>query len=193
VRSKFKIQVVGFGLIALIFLIGRFLVPPEQMALTMISLSGFFALLGILFVLSVPLITRKWRNKLTVSLMANQRWTGIFVFLFALVHVILVYHFFFKWDFAMAAENFYRNLGLMALLALAAMAGTSNDWAIRVLGKNWKKLHHLIYLVLILIISHSFELGKIFLANTGVKIVIALVVLVLFLLKFHSKVLAHQT
>ena len=127
--------------------------------------------------LVVPLLTKIKRNNFTVGLLVNRRWLGIYTFIFALIHVFLVYNFLFNWDFAKASENIYRNLGLISLLILALMTITSNNTSTRLLGKNWKRLHYLIYTVLILIILHSFKLGHIFMKNTIIQVIIVLLII----------------
>ena len=46
-------------------------------------------------------------------------------------------------------------LGLIALAILSAMAFTSNQWAMKSLGKNWKRLHRLVYAASLLIVIHA--------------------------------------
>lgn len=49
----------------------------------------------------------------------------------------------------------YIALGLLGLLILTALAITSNRWAMRRLGKYWKRLHRLVYLAGIAVIFHG--------------------------------------
>lgn len=44
--------------------------------------------------------------------------------------------------------------GFFALLITISLALTSSDWAIHTLGKNWKRLHRLVYLIIILAVIH---------------------------------------
>ncbi len=68
------------------------------------------------------------------------------------------------------------------------MAITSNNKSIKLLGKNWKRLHYLIYAVLILIIFHSFKLGQIFIKEFIVKVIVILLIVFAILGKlFYSK------
>lgn len=49
----------------------------------------------------------------------------------------------------------YIFMGLGALTILAAMTLTSHRWAQRWLGKNWKRLHRLVYVAGVLIAAHA--------------------------------------
>lgn len=44
--------------------------------------------------------------------------------------------------------------GILALLGLSVMAVTSNDRAVRYLGRNWKRVHYLAYPVFFLVLLH---------------------------------------
>jgi sulfoxide reductase heme-binding subunit YedZ len=45
--------------------------------------------------------------------------------------------------------------GLIGLLILSAMAMTSNQWAMKRLGKRWKRLHRLVYVAGMAIVYHA--------------------------------------
>ena len=49
----------------------------------------------------------------------------------------------------------YLALGLVGISILSALAATSNRWAMKRLGKNWKRLHRLVYLAGIAVVTHS--------------------------------------
>ncbi len=71
--------------------------------------------------------------------------SGLWSFGFALLHI--VYYFQeagFNWG-ALFQTGFLVQ-GLIGFLILAALAITSNRWAMRRLKKNWKRLHRLVYL-----------------------------------------------
>lgn len=175
--AKLKIHLFGISLIALIFLAGQLVsTSPQQQIILYISSFGFLALLSIIFVLSLPLLAKLKKNDFTVNLLKNRRWMGIYTFLFALIHVSLVYNFFFKWDLIKAAGNPYRNLGLVSFLILIALAATSNNKAVKLFGKNWKRLHYLLYLVLILILVHSAKIGMVFMKKPVIQVIVGLLV-----------------
>ena len=56
--------------------------------------------------------------------------------------------------------RFYLTIGFVALLGLLALAVTSTDAAVRRMGKNWKRLHRLAYLIGVLALLHYFIQSK---------------------------------
>jgi methionine sulfoxide reductase heme-binding subunit len=57
-------------------------------------------------------------------------------------------------------SRFYLTIGFVALLGLAALGWTSTDGWMRRLGRNWKRLHRLIFPIAILGILHFFLHSK---------------------------------
>ena len=171
--NKLKIHLISLAVIALILLAGNIISSSsQQRILIYVSSFGFLALLSLIFVLMIPLLAKLKTNNLTTYLLENIKWIGIYAFVFASIHVFLVSNFLFEWDFAEIAENPYRILGILAFLILALMTATSNKFSIQILGKNWKRIQNLIYIALILVIIHSFNIGVIFMKNTAVKIIV---------------------
>jgi len=54
----------------------------------------------------------------------------------------------------------YIVIGMIAFLCLIALAATSNNWAIRRMGRAWGQLHKLAYLIAVLGITHFFMAVK---------------------------------
>ena len=81
----------------------------------------------------------------------------------------------------------YRVLGLVSFYILLAMALTSNDRAVRKLGKNWKRLHNLIYVVLVLILIHGFNLGAVFFRVEALAYIAVAAGIILILMKVPQK------
>ena len=61
-------------------------------------------------------------------------------------------------------HRFYLTIGFVALLGLTALAATSFDAAVRRMGRGWKRLHRLAYLIGVLALLHYFIQSK---ANVG--------------------------
>jgi sulfoxide reductase heme-binding subunit YedZ len=79
---------------------------------------------------------------------------GLWAFGFALLHVLVyVQEVQFDW-LAWPMQNFLA-LGLLGLVVLMALAATSNRWAMRRLGKSWKRLHRLVYAAGIAVTCHA--------------------------------------
>ena len=49
----------------------------------------------------------------------------------------------------------FLTLGLVGMSILSVLASTSNRWAMQRLGKNWKRLHQLVYILGIAVVTHS--------------------------------------
>jgi sulfoxide reductase heme-binding subunit YedZ len=54
----------------------------------------------------------------------------------------------------------YIIVGMVAFLCLIALAVTSNNWAIRAMGRAWGRLHMLVYLIAVLGVTHFFMAVK---------------------------------
>jgi sulfoxide reductase heme-binding subunit YedZ len=74
----------------------------------------------------------------------------------------------------------YAVVGLIAFALLVPLAATSTNWAMRKMGKNWKRLHRLVYVVAILAVIHYFWLAKLSEYNKPIFYAVILAVLFLF-------------
>ncbi|QUE76959.1 protein-methionine-sulfoxide reductase heme-binding subunit MsrQ [Stutzerimonas stutzeri] len=89
---------------------------------------------------------------------AFRRQLGLWSFAYAALHVSAYLYFLLGLDFtALAAELVdrpYIAVGAIALLGLSALAATSTRWSMRKLGKGWKKLHRMVYPILLIVLLH---------------------------------------
>lgn len=92
------------------------------------------------------------------ALAAQRRRLGLYTLLYATLHALIFIH----WDYGLAWDTFratvlekpYLLWGSAALLLLLPLGMTSFDvWKQR-LGRNWKRLHRLVYLVFLLALVH---------------------------------------
>lgn len=87
-----------------------------------------------------------------------RRALGLYAFMFAAVHFILFigvdYGFEFGLIFQDVATKRYILVGTLALLILIPLAATSFKWWMKRLGKNWKRLHRLVYLAGVVAVLH---------------------------------------
>lgn len=87
-----------------------------------------------------------------------RRMIGLFVLFYASCHLFVFQLFIlgFRWSslFQEILERPYITVGFTAFLILVALGITSPKYMVRKLGKNWKRLHRLIYLVAVLGIIH---------------------------------------
>ena len=112
-------------------------------------LAGRFAIrfLTLSLAISPAVYLFRWRR-----LIPLRKWAGLWAFAFGALHM----SFFFAdivWRKIWGATFVY--YGLAALLILTAMALSSHGPAMRLLGRNWKRLHRLVYLAGILVALHS--------------------------------------
>ena len=87
-----------------------------------------------------------------------RRTLGLYAFFYAFGHFLIFIglDYTFNWDLLKGAifEKRFVLVGLAALLILTALAATSFVWWQKRLGKNWKRLHQLVYLASGLVIFH---------------------------------------
>ena len=121
--------------------------------------TGRIAIFFLFLSLSVtPLVTLfDWK-----ALGSIKKPLGNYGFVFVVIHLTM-----FIGDFgfrdggfsgsAVVEEAFlksYALVGFLAFLLLIPLAATSNKWAIKSMGKRWKKLHQLVYLINVLAVAH---------------------------------------
>ena len=87
-----------------------------------------------------------------------RRALGLYAFLYAVIHFLTFTGLDYEFDLSLLLPELiqkrYIYIGLTALLILSALAFTSfRYWMVR-LGKNWKRLHRLVYLAVILVFLH---------------------------------------
>ncbi|WP_181298380.1 protein-methionine-sulfoxide reductase heme-binding subunit MsrQ [Pseudomonas sp. Q2-TVG4-2] len=89
---------------------------------------------------------------------AFRRQLGLWSFAYAVLHVAAYLYFLLGLDFtgftAELVERPYIAVGAIALLGLSALAATSNLWSMRRLGKRWKKLHRIVYPIVLIVLLH---------------------------------------
>ena len=100
-----------------------------------------------------------WREVMKV-----RRMLGLFTFFYASLHLLAYSVFLLELNFARIGaelvERPFIALGFVAWLALLPLAVTSVDFMVRRLGRRWRQLHMLVYMVAVLAIVHVFWLAK---------------------------------
>lgn len=99
-----------------------------------------------------------WQKVRTI-IIPNRRELGILMFLLSLSH------FFWSKGFKVLlgitqSLPLFQVFGLLALLLATPLFLTSNNYSVRKLGKNWKKLHRLVYPIMFLLILHTAMQGR---------------------------------
>ena len=117
--------------------------------------SGRAAVLFVLLALAcTPLITLTgWRE-----LNLRRRALGLYGFLYAAIHVTTFLGLDYGWDLTLILPEIvnkrYTLVGASAFLILLPLAATSFKPVMKSLGRNWKRLHRLIYLAAPLAVLH---------------------------------------
>lgn len=123
--------------------------------------TGKAALVLLVLSLAVTPLTIWFNWKAVIPL---RKPLGLYAFLYVSLHLLT-----FVWlDYGLAwgliqeaiFEKRYALVGFAAFLLLVPLAATSTKWAMKRLGKNWKRLHKLVYLIAGLALLHYFWLVK---------------------------------
>jgi sulfoxide reductase heme-binding subunit YedZ len=146
---------------------------------------AFFTGLGALRLLAVTLaITPLRRLSPRLSwLIKFRRLVGLFVFAYASLHMLTWVALYCGFDLtsmeADLAKRRFITMGMAAYLLLLPLALTSTAWAIRRLGgKNWNRLHKLVYLAAVCgIIHYWWQVKPGVLTPTAMTLVFAAVLL----------------
>lgn len=97
--------------------------------------------------------------------MTLRRLLGLFAFFYACLHFLvwIVLDHFFNWE-QLIADVFkrpYITVGVLALTLLVPLAATSTTGMVKRLGgKNWRRLHRLVYIIGVLGVLHYLWLAK---------------------------------
>ncbi len=122
-------------------------------------------------------------------LLKNRRLIGILSFLLALGHGYLLVK---KRDFDFFDPSTFLVYiqGVSTFIIFALLAITSNDWSVKRLKKNWKRLHSLTYLAMFLLTWHVWDKMAdhwSYLTPLGLVIIVALNLLYL-----HRRRIEHR-
>lgn len=141
-----------------------------------VKLTGEQALNFLWFLLFLPIFSKVFGLSIAQKLMPLRKEIGIFMGTLAIVHActylypnpgkIFESYFWIKNGFIS-----YTFFWLFALILTSILLITSNNWAIRKLWKNWKRLHRIVYGIIIFTVAHvvvlkfvrAFEVGPVLL------------------------------
>ena len=116
---------------------------------TALTLLGIVVLPGILGRFAVEI-------KLTRIITLFRRQLGILVFVLAFSHYQLVRGIsIYTGQIPLLPRPVFEVLGTSALFLMFLMFLTSNNFSQKTLGKNWKKLHRVVYIILWLLVLHT--------------------------------------
>jgi sulfoxide reductase heme-binding subunit YedZ len=147
---------------------------------------GEWTLIFVLLTLSMTPL-----KKITNSLewIKFRRMLGLFAFFYASIHMLSYVGLDYRFDFKPLIDDVFKKkfifIGFSAWLLLVPLAITSSDKMVKVLKKNWKKLHSLIYIISIFGIMHFIWLSKTIFFKPLVFLII-LIFLLLFRVNFKK-------
>jgi len=122
---------------------------------------------------------RQWTGQ--ASFIRFRRMLGLYTFFYACCHFSIWFIADHSLDLGGMIEDIikrpYITLGFSALLLMLPLAITSNQAMIRRLGKNWKTLHQLVYLVILLGVLHFIWLTKADYLEPSIYAIIAMILL----------------
>jgi len=125
--------------------------PAEELAIE----TGEWTLRFLILTLTLSPLRRISNN---IEFVRIRRMLGLYTFFYATLHftVWLTFLLGFRWSDVLVEiiERPYITVGFSAYLILLALALTSPKLMVRKLGKNWKRLHRLLYVASILGVVH---------------------------------------
>lgn len=125
--------------------------PPEFL----IRSSGIWALVLLALTLAVTPLRRLLKQPAVVR---SRRMLGLFAFFYTCLHVLAWAYFerngslLSMWDDIL--QRGFITVGVLATLPMVALAVTSTQGWMRRLGRNWQRLHRLVYVIAALSIWH---------------------------------------
>lgn len=133
--------------------------PPEKINLVLGDWTYYYLASNLIWgaLLAIGWVPQKLRRFTLL-----RRHLGVVTFVYVLFH--FTFYVLKEGDIQIAlaqtVQKLYLILGLTGLIILFLLAMTSNNFAVRKLKGNWKKLHRLAYLVLPLATIHYFLIEK---------------------------------
>ncbi len=145
---------------------------------TLLHTTGLWALNSLMVTLAITPLT-KWLNWPQLALV--RRMTGLFVFFYVSAHFWIFIQFIVAFDWAETLSEIikrpYITIGFVAWLMLIPLAATSTNAMMRKLGRKWKQLHKLVYLIGILAVWHFTWQVKLDLVEPAIYIIILIILL----------------
>jgi sulfoxide reductase heme-binding subunit YedZ len=92
------------------------------------------------------------------DLPGRRRAVGLYAFLYTCLHLLVFFGLDYAFNFTqiwnLLTGKVYLLVGVLAVLLLIPLAATSFDYFIRKMGRNWKRLHWLVYPAVVVSILH---------------------------------------
>ncbi len=155
---------------------------PQDVLLHELGIYSLWFLLATLAVTPIRLVFRYQ------AIIRYRRMLGLYFFFYLSCHLLVYCWFFIGWDFRWLGEEVterpYITLGLLAWLLAIPLVITSNRAMQIKLGRGWKKLHQLVYVIAILGIIHFIWQSK---ADLNRPLLYLLILVLLLAIRIWSK------
>jgi sulfoxide reductase heme-binding subunit YedZ len=110
-----------------------------------------------------------------------RRMLGLYAYFYVVLHLLgyLWFDQFFDWEeiWFDILERPFITIGMVSVVLLTPLAITSTKGMIRRMGKNWKRLHSLVYLISILAVIHFWWMVKLDVTEPAIYSVILAILL----------------
>jgi len=163
--SSFRVLKIGLFLVCLL--------PLVKLSMEIFGVSGLslganpveelihrFGIWGLNFLLITLAVTPLRELTGKSGLLRFRRMLGLFAFFYVLMHFLVYVGLDQRFDFSHILEDIverpYITIGFTALLLLVPLAVTSTNAMMKRLGRRWRKLHRLVYLIGILGVWHFY-------------------------------------
>lgn len=155
ITGKTLVHLILSGLLAFQFFLG---VTNQLGADPVEALINFTGLNAIHLLFITLLVSPAARHLPCGDIMRYRRLLGLYVFVYALSHLLVYIFFELQRDWSLLAseiiERPYIIVGLCALMILTALTVTSFESLRKKMGRRWQSLHNLIYVCLVLVLLH---------------------------------------
>jgi methionine sulfoxide reductase heme-binding subunit len=126
-----------------------------------------------------------------------RRMIGLFAFFYASMHLLVFLWFLLQWQWAdigtEIVERPYITIGFSAFLLMAMLASTSFNAAQRKMGRNWKRLHRIVYGINILAVMHVIWIVRSSIADALLYTTLVFIFIAYRLLRHYSPVVRKFT
>ena len=141
----------------------------------------------LIFVLLTLSMTPLKKITSSVEWIKFRRMLGLFAFFYASIHMLSYVGLDYRFDFEPLIDDVLKKkfifIGFSAWLLLIPLAITSSDKMVRILKKNWSKLHRLVYIISVFGVLHFIWLSKTIFFKPLIFLII-LIILLLFRINF---------
>ena len=138
--------------LAFAFFTNRLTINPIQYLEQVLGRIGIYWMVATLAV--TPLYTFTGLRELP----GRRRAVGLYAFLYTCLHLLIFMGLDYGFNFAqiwnLITGKVYLLVGVAAFILIVPLAVTSFDYFIRKMGKNWKRLHWLVYPLVVVSILH---------------------------------------